>query len=288
MVGSSIYTVTSVLTQRELDLLCSTYNIPAELRPELPDRNSTIKNSPEGKIGMYTRFIEFANYRIPLSKFLLCVLEYYQISLSQLSVIGAAKVSHFEIMYRALGRVPTVGTFRRFYVNSTSNGWLSFSKRGGAGDPYASVCPLSIPWFDGTSVVKDPLPIDEVVDLPCAELLNENRTLIRKYPKTFLCLVGLSHSFVEMDVRPTLLCDDDEVYGFVHLSDASYVHAWLKLEKEAKLKLPPHRLAEIRRFFEEYKKNKNKSVKVNDFLPAMQSRLSSIPWIYTPLTSLKA
>ncbi|GKG02823.1 hypothetical protein Tco_0310459, partial [Tanacetum coccineum] len=95
MVGSSIYTVTSVMTQRELDLLCSTYNIAAELRPELrpelPDRNPTIKNSPEGKIGMYTRFIEFANYRIPLSKFLLCVLEYYQISLSQLSVIGAAK-----------------------------------------------------------------------------------------------------------------------------------------------------------------------------------------------------
>ncbi|GJW31697.1 hypothetical protein Tco_0051729 [Tanacetum coccineum] len=79
---SSIYTVTSVLTQRELALLCSTYNISAELQPELPDRNSTIKDSPEGKIGMYTRFIEFANYWIPLSKFLLCVLEYYQISLS--------------------------------------------------------------------------------------------------------------------------------------------------------------------------------------------------------------
>ncbi|GJT90077.1 hypothetical protein Tco_1078922 [Tanacetum coccineum] len=179
MVGCSIYTVTSVLTQRELDLHCLTYNISAELRPEVPDRNSTIKDSPERKICMYTRFIEFANYRIRLSKFLLCVLEYYQINLSQLSVIGAAKVSHFEIMCHAL------------------------------------VCPLSIPWFDGTSVVKDPLPVDEAVDLPCVELLNEKRTLIRKYLETFLCLVGLSRSFVETDIRPTLLRDDDEEMGLL-------------------------------------------------------------------------
>ncbi|GJX82841.1 hypothetical protein Tco_0332322 [Tanacetum coccineum] len=172
--------------------LCVGYTSRGALLP--PDQNSTIKNSPEAKIGMYTRFIEFANYRVPLSKFLLCVLEYYQISLSQLSVIGAAKVSHFDIMCQALGRIPTVD---------------------------ASVCPLSIPWFDGTSVVNYSLPIDEVVDLPCAELLNKNRTLIRKYPETFLCLVGLSGSFVEMDVRPTLLRDDDEEMGLLDFVKAA-------------------------------------------------------------------
>nr|GEU34592.1 transposase (putative), gypsy type [Tanacetum cinerariifolium] len=133
MVGNSIYTVTYVLTQMDLDQHCATFGIPAELRPELPDRNATIKDSLEGKIGMYTRLIKFANYRIPLLKFLLCVLEYYQINLSQLSVIGAVKVSHFEVMCRALGRILTVGSFRRFHVNSIRNGWLSYSKRGEMG-----------------------------------------------------------------------------------------------------------------------------------------------------------
>ncbi|GJZ27740.1 hypothetical protein Tco_0572387 [Tanacetum coccineum] len=145
-------------------------------------------------------------------------------------------------MCRALGRIPTVGTFRRLYVNSISNGWLSFSKRGGVDDPCyyskkfdslknwnncffwidASVCLLSTSWFSGTSVVKDPLPVDEAVDLPCVELLNENRTLIRKYPETCLCLVGLSHSFTKTDVRLTLLYDNDDEMGlldFVNYAD---------------------------------------------------------------------
>ncbi|GKC77598.1 hypothetical protein Tco_1128372 [Tanacetum coccineum] len=108
---------------------------------------------------MYTRFIEFANYRVPLSKFLLCILEYYHIYLSQLSTIDAAKID-------------------------------------------ASVCLLSTSWFSGTSVVKDPLPVDEAVDLPCVELLNENCTLIRKYPETFLCFVGLSRSLLILMSAP--------------------------------------------------------------------------------------
>nr|GEX39470.1 retrotransposable element Tf2 [Tanacetum cinerariifolium] len=140
MVGSSVYSVTSVLTQRDLDLHCAAFNIPAELRPKLPDWDSTIKDSPEGKIGMID----------------------------------------------------------------------------------ASVCPLSISWFDGTFVVKDPLPVDEAVDLTCVELLNENHTLIRKYPETFLCLLGYSRSFVEMDVRPTLMQNNDEemrLFDFVKSAD---------------------------------------------------------------------
>ncbi|GKA57245.1 hypothetical protein Tco_0756433 [Tanacetum coccineum] len=196
---NSIYIVTSVLTQRELDHHYAVFNIPVELRPELPDWNAIIKDSLEGKIGMYTRFIEFANFWMPLSKFLLYILEYYQINLSQLFVIGTAKVSHFEIMCRVLGRVPTVGTFRRLYVNSISNGWLSFSKRGGVDDPccYSNKFDSLKSWnnhFSGLTLRFARYPLHGLVAL----LLSKIR------------LRWTSRSFTETEVRPTLLHNNDD------------------------------------------------------------------------------
>nr|GEV44556.1 transposase (putative), gypsy type [Tanacetum cinerariifolium] len=69
--------------------------------------------------------------------------------------------------------------------------------------------------FSDIFVVKDPLSVDKAVDLPYVKLLNENRTVIRKYTETFLCLVGLSPLFLETDVRTTLLHSNDEEMGLL-------------------------------------------------------------------------
>ncbi|GJV40123.1 hypothetical protein Tco_1418563 [Tanacetum coccineum] len=98
----------SVSTQSALDALCEKFHIPDVVHLELPGCNDRIRNSSAGKISVYSRFFDFANYRIPLSQFLVDILEYFQINLSQLSVNTAAKVSHFEILCRVHGFVPTV------------------------------------------------------------------------------------------------------------------------------------------------------------------------------------
>ncbi|GKB13789.1 hypothetical protein Tco_0847712 [Tanacetum coccineum] len=102
---------------------------------------------------------------------------YYRIHISQLFVIAAAKVSHFEIMCRVRDYEPTVGLFRYFYVNSKNKGWMSFSKRLG---------------HDAVSYTK---PLDSLKEHYAS--LVAYPALFHKYPKPFLCLVGISRYYTQ-------------------------------------------------------------------------------------------
>ncbi|GJR05046.1 hypothetical protein Tco_0528030 [Tanacetum coccineum] len=132
----------STISEEYLLEFTSEYGIPESLHPELPGPEEPIVEFPEGKVGVYTKFFEFANYRIPISQFLFDILGYYQIHLSQLSVIGAAKVSHFEINCRVLNIILTLNLFRVFYVPSYNSGWMSFRKRPRKNTPQCYTKPL--------------------------------------------------------------------------------------------------------------------------------------------------
>ncbi|GKB68347.1 hypothetical protein Tco_0929759, partial [Tanacetum coccineum] len=88
-------TAVSTISQEYLLEFTSEYGISEDLHPELPAPGDRIVDFPEDKIGVYTKFFEFANFCIPISQFLFDILGYYQIHLSQLSVIGASKNNCF-------------------------------------------------------------------------------------------------------------------------------------------------------------------------------------------------
>ncbi|GJW51352.1 hypothetical protein Tco_0092703 [Tanacetum coccineum] len=202
---------------------------------------------PTGKIGVYTRFFEFANFRLPLSTFLVDVLRYYRIHIFQLSIIAAAKVSHFEILCRVHDCEPTVGLFRCFYVNSKNKGWVSFSKRSGHdavcytkpldslkgwNDHFfwvdAFACPASFLWHTGKSVSKDPFPKSTEFNAEHYASLVVYPDPFHKYQKPFLCLVGMSRYYMlDENIYPEFLYENGEdmdLLSFVRIVDPMKLH----------------------------------------------------------------
>ncbi|GJY44026.1 hypothetical protein Tco_0432239 [Tanacetum coccineum] len=146
---SAIIDIRCVLTQKALNAFCYKFHIPEEVHPVLPNQNDTMHERPARKIGLYTRFFYYANFRLPLSTFLVDVLRHFRINISQLSIIGVAK-----------------------------SGWMLFSKRSNNApvcymkpldslknwndyffwvDDFA--CPASFPWHTAKHVIRDPAPV---------------------------------------------------------------------------------------------------------------------------------
>ena len=112
----------SAMSVEDVMHFSSDYFVPLDVHPEAPDVDACISDFPEGKIGLYTKFFEYANYRVPISVFLSDLLNHYRLHISQLHYIGAAKVSNFEVNCRLLAIEPTVDLFRSFYHSTWSNG----------------------------------------------------------------------------------------------------------------------------------------------------------------------
>ncbi|GJX75693.1 hypothetical protein Tco_0322504, partial [Tanacetum coccineum] len=133
----SITDIKSVLTRKGLDIFCQKFHIPEDVHPQLPSPNQTIHEMPVGKIGVYTRFFEYANFRLPLSTFLVNIL----------------------------------------------------SKR-----PDSDAV-SSFPWHANKNVSKDPFPKSTEFNADHFATLVAHPAPFRKYPKPFLCLVGMSRYY---------------------------------------------------------------------------------------------
>ncbi|GJT00161.1 gypsy type transposase [Tanacetum coccineum] len=208
----TIDSMKSVLTESALDALCERFHIHDVVHPELPGRYDRIRNSPVGKIGVYSRFFDFANYRIPLSQFVVDILAYFQINLSQLSVIAAAKVSHFEILCRVHGFVPTVDSLKNWNDHFF---WVD-----------GSIFPLIVTWHSDKTLRKDPHPTPIEFNADVCNYLADNHAPFRKLLEPFLCFVGISRYYdLDENCYPTFWANVDEMdmFAFINHADPTKV-----------------------------------------------------------------
>ncbi|GJV84387.1 hypothetical protein Tco_1524285 [Tanacetum coccineum] len=179
MAKKDMHTYVSRLKDTELETLIATYDIPLDLRPRLPDPNFRMINLPAGDtaIGIYSRIFDSSGVRIPFSSFLLAVLKYFKVHISQLVPLGLSKVITFEVLCRSLNIEPTVTLFRVFQTLSKQGDWFSFAKRGGSAPVCMEVAksglkhwkerfflidrraiPFHMPWRHPDSCITDKVP----------------------------------------------------------------------------------------------------------------------------------
>ncbi|GJT94129.1 gypsy type transposase [Tanacetum coccineum] len=145
--------------------------------------------------------------------------------------VGAAKVSHFEILCRVHGFQPSINLFRAFYTSSYTKGWLSFIKRSDAA-PVCYIKPLDSVknwndhffWVDSTVfplsvslkskiLSKDPPPKPSQYKSKAREFLWTHTAPFRKFPEPFLCWVGISRYYtLDENSYPTFWDGDEGGY----------------------------------------------------------------------------
>nr|GEW38091.1 hypothetical protein [Tanacetum cinerariifolium] len=104
----------STISQEYVLEFTSEYGMLESLHPELPGPKDPIVEFHEGTVGVYTKYFEFANFRIPISQFLFDILGHYQIHLSQLVFPTVADWRTSALK----DQMPPVGSYSMADINS--------------------------------------------------------------------------------------------------------------------------------------------------------------------------
>ncbi|KAJ0499970.1 hypothetical protein HanHA300_Chr11g0384511 [Helianthus annuus] len=118
-------------TRKSFDRLMLEVQMPSEYGARYPSEGDTGADAPAGYVTMWSDFFVDCNLRLPLTVFVVDILEWYRVHISQVSPFGMIRIRNFEFTFRALGIEPTVGDFRRFYQMTVFMGFFSFRQRDG-------------------------------------------------------------------------------------------------------------------------------------------------------------
>ncbi|KAJ0454973.1 hypothetical protein HanIR_Chr15g0745981 [Helianthus annuus] len=114
------------------DGLVQNFRFPETWGARYPEEGQTVTDAPAGYITLFWDFFCKGNFRLPVTKFFLEILGFYNINLSQLHPIGMVRVRYFEFVCRTMHIEPTVPRFRVFHQMHCTQGFYSFVLRASA------------------------------------------------------------------------------------------------------------------------------------------------------------
>ncbi|GKD66796.1 hypothetical protein Tco_1308904 [Tanacetum coccineum] len=243
----------STLSDSDLKDLIKTFRIPLDLYPHFPDSTFTMDRLPSDAIGVYSEFFWFSSVHIPFLTFLLFVLKYCKVHISQLVPLGLNKVVSFEVLCRDLNIVPTVTLFRVFQCLCKQGGWFSFSKHRNMEDICMDDGPSSLKkwknkfflidrraipdhltWRHSHSCVSDDLPADGY-DRNDVEQLHVHLIRLREMKEELLVRSGLSSVWSNKECDPVFRRNDDTSAFMIFMTLPSW--------GDAKILEEPHHLS---------------------------------------------
>ncbi|KAJ0467689.1 hypothetical protein HanIR_Chr14g0688051 [Helianthus annuus] len=200
----------NILNRNGLKWYVDQYAIPASLHLVHPEKDTPIYPFVLGKIGVYTRMFDYCNYRLPLTKFLVEVLLFHEVHLSQVNPFGLAKVCHFELACRGLDSDPDLNVFQAFYKLNRSGNWYTFEVRNKNACCYSWITsslkdwkdrffliddrcvPPEMSWRLKRSRLPDPLPKDFEFNRNLYAALIREAGRVQKYPEHILVMGRIS------------------------------------------------------------------------------------------------
>ena len=104
----------SKIRSSEVDAMVQAFGIPIDLHPRVPPRDMTMDRLPQDAIGLYVQYFFEGGLNVPFSIFLLEVIKYFKVHISQLVPLGLHRVTLFEVYCRSMHIPPTTPLFRVF------------------------------------------------------------------------------------------------------------------------------------------------------------------------------
>ncbi|KAF5809934.1 hypothetical protein HanRHA438_Chr04g0173271 [Helianthus annuus] len=185
---------------------------------------------------------DYCNYRLPLTKFLVYLLLFHQVHLSQMNPFGLAKVWHFELSCCGLGSNPDLDVCRAFYRLNRTGDWYTVEVRNKSNSCFSWIASSMKDWKDRFFLVDDHCVPSEMawrprkssLPRPLPDGFQYNKTLyaslikeagrIQKLPEQILVMGKINTLWLEPGYYPTIRWNGEGqlcfLLGLMGLKDA--------------------------------------------------------------------